>query len=59
MQAWIDPDENSKNGMDETTAGDMLRLDSMVMMVRSPAWSLHTCSAPCTCCSDRCTCTCC
>lgn len=33
-EQWVDPDMNAANGIDSLAQRDMLRLDSMVMMVQ-------------------------
>lgn len=42
-EKWVDPDEDDTNGVDPMARQDVLRLDSMAMMVQV---RLHMCSTP-------------
>jgi hypothetical protein len=44
---WVDPDDDSSNGIDSLCQADMLRLDAMVcrdslLLAMARAWYAHT-----------------
>jgi hypothetical protein len=41
-KSWMDPDVDSSNGIDARDTGDMLRIDSLVMMVQINARTILT-----------------